>query len=62
MMELLGSMGDESLSLKEIMSIMGYGSRDKFMEKYIRPALDFGLISRTEDNPNNRYQKYRRMV
>lgn len=62
MMELLGSMGDEALSLKEIMSRMGYGSRDKFMEKYIRPALDFGLISRTEDNPNNRYQKYRRMV
>lgn len=62
MMELLGSMGDEALSLKEIMSRMGYGSRDKFMEKYIRPALDFGLISRTEENPNNRYQKYRRMV
>ena len=62
MAELLESMGDDPMSLKEMMARMGYGSRDKFMKKYIRPALDFGLIYRTENNPNNRYQRYRRLV
>ena len=61
MMELLESMDDGPMSLKEIMTRMGYGSRDKFMKNYIRPALDFGLIYRTQDDPNNRYQRYRRV-
>ena len=61
MMELLESMDDGPMSLKDIMTRMGYGSRDKFMKNYIRPALDFGLIYRTQDDPNNRYQRYRRV-
>lgn len=61
-MALMEAMGDDTLSLKEIMERMGFGSRDKFMRNYMGPALDFGIVSRTEPKGNSRYQMYRRIV
>ena len=59
---LLDAMGDDTLSLKEIMARMGYKSRDKFMKNYLNPALEFGIISRTEVKNSSKYQMYRRVV
>ena len=41
---------------------MGFRSRDKFMRNYLNPALEFGIVSRTELKGSNRYQMYRRIV
>ena len=59
---LIDAMGDETLPLKEIMARMGFRSRDKFMRNYLNPALEFGIVSRTELKGSSRYQMYRRIV
>lgn len=61
MVRLLESMDDGVMSLRDIMARMGYGSRDKFVKKYIGPALEYGLIYRTQDSLNSRYQGYRKV-
>lgn len=62
MFRLTDAMGDDVLSLKDIMMRMGYSSRDKFLKNYINPALEFGIISRTELKGNSKYQMYRKMI
>jgi DNA-binding PadR family transcriptional regulator len=48
-------MGREALQ-----SALGLADRKSFRERYLRPALDDGLIEMTiPDKPNSRLQKYR---
>ncbi|MBW2522055.1 MAG: Fic family protein [Deltaproteobacteria bacterium] len=50
-----GEMGREALQ-----SILGLSDRKSFRERYLKPALDDGLIEMTiPDKPNSRLQKYR---
>jgi Fic family protein len=50
-----GDMGREALQ-----SALGLADRKSFRERYLRPALDDGLIEMTiPDKPNSRLQKYR---
>lgn len=59
---LLDAMPDRPASLREIMSAMGFTSRGKFMDSYLRPAMEYGLVVPTEKESRSRYQKYRRLV
>ena len=48
------------LSKKEIMVALGLSGRDNFEKRYLKPALEQGLITPTiPDKPNSRLQKYR---
>ncbi|XTI71542.1 Fic family protein [Acidithiobacillus sp. AC3] len=50
-----GEMGREALQ-----SALGLSDRKSFRERYLKPALDDGLIEMTiPDKPNSRLQKYR---
>lgn len=59
---LLTVMTYSPMSLKEIMDAMGMTNRGRFMESYIRPAMEYGLIMQTELKSRSRYQRYRRLV
>ncbi len=48
------------MSRKEMMDALNLKGRDNFEKNYIRPALEEGIIERTEPNsPNSPTQKYR---
>ncbi len=50
-----GEMGRE-----ELQAVLGLADRKSFRERYLKPALDSGLIEMTiPDKPNSRLQKYR---
>lgn len=52
---ILGEMGREALQ-----SALHLSDRKSFRERYLKPALDDGLIEMTlPDKPNSRLQKYR---
>ncbi|MDD7409548.1 MAG: hypothetical protein SOV71_06120 [Anaerovoracaceae bacterium] len=47
-------------SASELMDMVGVRSRKTLREKYLRPALDLGLIEMTvPDRPRSRNQRYR---
>lgn len=62
MEKLLSVMTYSPMSLKEIMDAVGVTNRGWFMESYIRPAMEYGLIMQTELKSRSRYQRYRRLV
>jgi hypothetical protein len=49
------------MSVREMMTALGFGSRDKFLKNYLSPALKSGLIEMTAPNspksPKQRYKK-----
>lgn len=48
------------MSIREMMEVMGMKSRPMFLNNYLTPALESGLIERTQpDSPNSPNQKYR---
>jgi prophage maintenance system killer protein len=58
---LLKALGDDELSLKELMARLSLADRNNFMKHYLNPALEAGLIERTIPNkPTSRLQRYRR--
>lgn len=59
---LLDAMPNRPASLREIMSAMGFTSIGKFMDSYLRPAMEYGLVVPTEKEGRSRYQMYRRLV
>jgi len=48
------------LSRDDLQSALGLQDRKSFSERYLKPALNAGLIEMTiPDKPNSRLQKYR---
>ena len=44
----------------ELQSVLGLSDRKSFFERYLRPALELGLVEMTRPGqPNSRMQKYR---
>lgn len=59
-MLLVSTLGNDVLSLKEIMERLSLKGRDNFLTTYLNPALKEGLIEQTHpENPKHRNQKYR---
>ena len=59
-MLLVSALGNDVLSLKEIMERLSLKGRDNFLTTYLNPALKEGLIEQTHpENPKHRNQKYR---
>lgn len=58
---LLDVLGDEALPAAEIMRRMGLKNRPAFVNGYLHPAMEQGLIEMTlPGKPSSRYQKYRK--
>ena len=48
------------MSVMEMMMALKLGGRRNFLEKYLTPAIDFGLVEMTQPNsPRSPTQKYR---
>jgi len=59
--ELLNVLGSLELSRQEIQDKLGLKDRKSFVDRYLNPALELGLIEMTIPNkPNSRLQKYRK--
>ncbi|HWQ78516.1 MAG TPA: Fic family protein [Anaerovoracaceae bacterium] len=57
---LLTTLGDETLSLKQLMERLGLKHRPSFRNIYLLPALKLGLVEMTvPDKPNSSRQRYR---
>ncbi|MBN4082348.1 Fic family protein [Mariprofundus ferrooxydans] len=57
---LLDGMKD-AMSREELQSMLGLQDRKSFRERYLKPALEAGLIEMTHpDKPNSKLQKYRK--
>ena len=62
MSRLMDAMGPDPMTSSEIMGRMGMRHKPYFMANYMRPAIEWGLVSMTEPgSPHSRYQRYRRM-
>jgi hypothetical protein len=58
--KLLASIGNRTLTAKEIMQALHLANRQSFMRVYLHPALELGLVEMTiPDKPNSRLQQYR---
>ena len=58
---LLGVLGDNEMSARDLMRELGLRDRKNFVRLYLDPALESGAIERTiPDKPTSRLQKYRR--
>lgn len=54
---------DSEMSREEIQTALGLLDRKSFRERYLKPALEAGLIEMSiPDKPNSRLQKYRLTV
>ena len=57
---LIVALGDQTLSLQELMQALGLSHRPNFLALHLRPALVAQLIQMTvPDKPQSRLQKYR---
>ena len=59
---LLDAMEDRPMTSNEIMERMGLSHKTNFMRRYLNPAIELGLVFRTEGGRRSRNQMYRRMV
>lgn len=61
--KLMQALGDQTLSVSELMEKLQLSHRPTFRKNYLNPALAMGLIERTiPDKPNSRSQKYRKNI
>lgn len=59
---LLSTLGDETLSLAELMKRLSLTHKPTFRKNYLNPALNKHLIERTiPDKPNSKNQKYKKV-
>ena len=57
---LVFALGEQTLSLRELMPTLGLSHRPNFLVLHLRPALDAQLLQMTlPDKPQSRLQKYR---
>ena len=60
---LIAALNNQTLSLQELMLLLGLLHRPNFMALYLRPALDAKYLQMTvPDKPNSRLQKYKLTV
>ena len=60
LLRILANAGQTGLSRKELQEASGLSDRKSFMERWLTPALEAGLIEMTiPDKPNSRLQRYR---
>lgn len=60
--KLMKVIGNEALSTKELMELLGMRHRPTFMENYLKPALQLGFIEMTiPDKPKSSKQKYKKV-
>lgn len=60
---LLKCMGDGAMTSSAIMKRMRLKDKQHFLSKYMRPAIEYGLVSMTEpESPRSPTQKYRRTI
>lgn len=58
---LLDVIGGKEMSVKELMGALGLKGRDNFLERYLNPAIEAGLIEPIyPDQPRHPKQKYRK--
>lgn len=57
---LLGCMEDGPMSSVDIMERLGLAHKTNFLRRYLDPAMEMGLVFRTESSPNSCSQMYRR--
>lgn len=59
---LLGCMGDEAYTTRELMELLGLKHRPTFRDNYLLPAMEQGLVEMTiPDKPNSSQQRYRKV-
>ena len=57
--KLLSAIGEETMSVKQMMEVLSLGGRDNFLRRYLNPALEDGLIAlRYPDQPRHPEQQY----
>ncbi len=57
---MLNVLGSQELGMHELMSQLGLTHKATFRENYLNPALQAGLIERTDpDSPRSPKQRYR---
>lgn len=57
--KLVSAVGDETLSVKEMMKSLSLNNRDYFRLEYLKPALEEGFIALVyPEHPNHPKQKY----
>ena len=57
--KLLSAIGEETMSVKQMMEALSLGGRDNFLRRYLNPALEDGLITlRYPDQPRHPEQQY----
>ncbi|WHP47887.1 hypothetical protein QMO40_04275 [Mannheimia bovis] len=62
-MLLLGVLGNLELDRNSLKSLLNLKDSKNFRERYLKPALDAGLIEMTiPDKPTSSQQKYRRKI
>ena len=60
---MIAALNNQTLSLQELMLLLGLLHRPNFMTLYLRPALDAKYLQMTvPDKPNSRLQKYKLTV
>lgn len=59
---LLGCMEDRPMYSVEIMERLELAHKTNFLRRYLDPAMEMGLVFRTESSPNSCSQMYRRLV
>ena len=58
--ELIMILGENELSIKEMLELMNLRGRDNFRKNYLTPAIEAHLVEMTHpENPRHRNQKYR---
>ncbi|MDR0646671.1 MAG: Fic family protein [Elusimicrobiota bacterium] len=63
MSKLLSALGDSSRTRAELMKRLGLKNSANFLNEYLRPALDGGLIEMTlPDKPNSKNQEYKKKI
>lgn len=51
---------DQPIARNELQALLSLKDRESFRERYLKPALEFGLVEMTlPDKPNSRLQQYR---
>lgn len=58
-LSLINTLGEQQLSIKEMLAVMNLKDRGNFMDNYLSPAMDEGFVEMLyPNNPRHPRQKY----